>query len=176
MPLHLLSPSVRERRVRESIQVRPKLFLTFAGGDLALVRPLAAQLRLAGGVTLDYAVPHEPFAAQRSDLIRASLALRLKRCAATFCLYGADTLEDDWVRWTLAAARQLRHPLLSAPFAGAGANDVAELLASIGAEIVPLRGEAIAQRLARRPAYPRTEPLTADSLTGALRLMRHPLR
>jgi hypothetical protein len=176
MPLHLLSLSVRERRVRESIQVRPKLFLTFAGGDLALVRPLAAQLQLAGGVTLDYAVPCEPFAAQRSDLIRASLALRLKRCAATFCLYGADTLEDDWVRWTLAATRQLRHPLLGAPFAGATAHDVAELLASIGAEIVPLRSEAIAQRLARRPAYPRTEPLTADSLTGALRLMKHPLR
>jgi hypothetical protein len=176
MPLHLLSPSVRERRVRESIQARPKLFLTFAGGDLALVRPLAAQLRLAGGVNLDYAVPREPFAAQRSDLIRASLALRLKRCAATVCLYGADTLEDDWVRWTLAAARQLRQPVLGAPFPGAVSNNVAELLASIGAEIVPLRGEAIAQRLARRPAYPRTEPLTADSLTGALRLMKHPLR
>jgi hypothetical protein len=143
MPMHRVSPGVRRFFVREAIQARPKLFLTFAGGDLALVRPLAAQLRSsAGGLVLDYAVPREPFAAQRSDLIRASLALRLKRCAATVCLFGAETLEDDWVRWTLAAAQQLRHPLLAAPFAGASSGDVADLLASIGAEIMPLRGEA----------------------------------
>jgi len=111
---------------------------------------VAAQLRSAGGgFALDYAVPSEPFAAQRSDLIRASLALRLKRCAATVCLFGADTLQENWVRWTLAAAQQLRHPLLGAPFDGADSGDVADLLASIGAEIVPLRGAAIAQRLAR---------------------------
>jgi hypothetical protein len=176
MPMHHLSPGVREFRVRESIEARPKLFLTFAGGDLALVRPLAAQLRIAGGLVVDYAVPSEPFAAQRSDLIRASLALRLKRCAATVCLFGAETLEDDWVRWTLATARQLRRPLLGAPFAGAASAEIADLLASIGAEIVPLRGEAIAQRLAHRPIQPRSEPLTADSLAGALRLMKHPLR
>lgn len=177
MPMHLSQPGVREFRVRESIQARPRLFLTFAGGDLALARPVAAQLRSAGGgLALDYAVPSEPFAAQRSDLIRASLGLRLKRCAATVCLFGAETLEDDWVRWTLAAAQQLRHPLLGAPFAGAASGEVADLLASIGAEIVPLRGEAIAQRLARRPVLPRTEPLTADALAGTLRLMKHPLR
>jgi hypothetical protein len=80
------------------------------------------------------------------------------------------------VRWTLAAAQQLRHPLLGAPFPGAASGSVADLLASIGAEIVPLRGEAIAQRLARRPLLPRREPLTADGLADALRLMRHPLR
>ena len=108
--------------------------------------------------------------------MRKSLGLRLKRCTATVCLFGAKTLEDDWVRWTLAAAQQLRHPLLGAPFAGAASGEVADLLASIGAEIVPLRGEAIAQRLARRPVLPRTEPLTADALAGTLRLMKHPLR
>ena len=163
--------------MRESMQVRPRLFLTFAGADLETVRPVAAQLRRAdGGFALDYAVPSEPFAAQRSDLIRASLALRLKRCAATVCLFGAGTLEDDWVRWTLATAQTIRHPLLGAPFTGVTSNEVADLLASIGAEIIPLRSEAIAQRLARRPLLPPTEPLTVDTLAGALSLMRHPLR
>jgi hypothetical protein len=177
MPMHVVKAGDREFRVRESMQARPRLFLTFAGVDLALARPVAAQLRGAGGgFALDWAVSSEPFAAQRSDLIRASLAQRLKRCAATVCLFGAETLEDDWVRWTLAAAQQLRHPLLGAPFAGVASGDVADLLASIGADIVPLRGEAIAQRLARRPLLPRAEPLTADDLAGALRLMRHPLR
>ena len=38
--------------MRESIQARPRLFLTFAGDDLALARPVAAQLRSAGGVSL----------------------------------------------------------------------------------------------------------------------------
>jgi hypothetical protein len=163
--------------VHETTQARPRLFLTFAGVDLALARPVAAQLCSAGGgLAFDWAVSSEPFAAQRSDLIRASLALRLKRCVATVCLFGAETLEDDWVRWTLATAQQLRHPLLGAPFAGAASGDVADLLASIGAEIVPLRGEAIAQRLSRRPVLPRTEPLTADALAGTLRLKKHPLR
>ncbi|MCX6373821.1 MAG: TIR domain-containing protein [Actinobacteria bacterium] len=175
--MHLLQPGVRGFRVRESTQARPKLFLTFAGVDLALARPVAAQLRSAGGgLILDWAVSSEPFAAQRSDLIRASLALRLKRCVATICLFGAETLEDDWVRWTLATAQQLRHPLLGASFAGAASGDVAELLESIGAEIVPLRGEAIAQRLTQRPVLPPTERLTADDLFSALQLMRHPLR
>jgi hypothetical protein len=179
MPMQPLQTGVRVRgfRVRESIQARPRIFLTFAAADLALARPVTAQLRTAcGGLALDYAVPSEPFAAQRSDLIRASLTLRLKHSAATICLFGAGTLEDDWVRWTLAAARQLCHPLLGAPLSGEGSGAVAELLTSLGAEIVPLRGEAIMQRLARRPVLPRTEPLTADDLAGALRLMKHSLR
>jgi hypothetical protein len=163
--------------VHESVQGRQKLFLTFAGADLALARPVVAQLRTAGGgLTLDWAVSNEPFSTQRSDLIRASLAQRLKRCAATVCLFSAATLEDDWVRWTLATAHRLRHPLLGAPFAGVASEDVAELLASIGAEIVPLRGEAIARRLTHRPALPRAERLTPDDLVAALWMMRHPLR
>jgi hypothetical protein len=177
MPMHPSLPDVRESTVRETPQARPRIFLTFAGVDLALARPVAVQLRSAeGGFSLDYAVPSEPFAAQRSDLIRASLALRLKRCAATVCLYGAGTLDDDWVRWTLVAARQLRHPLLGVPFTGEGPTAVADRLTSLGAEIVPLRADAIAQRLALRPALPQSEPLTADVLVGTLRMMRHPLR
>jgi hypothetical protein len=179
MPMQLLQAgvSVRRFRVRESVQARPRLFLTFAASDLALARPVTAQLRTAcSSLALDYAVPSEPFAAQRSDLIRASLALRLRRSAATVCLFGAGTLEDAWVRWTLAAARQLCHPLLGAPLSDDGSGAVAELLSSLGAEIVPLRGEAIARRLDRRPLLPRSEPLTADVLAGTLRLMRHAQR
>lgn len=176
MPMHHVQPGVRELRVRESVQARPRLFLTFAGVDVAAARPVALQLRSAGGFSLDYAAPSEPFAEQRSDLIRASLTVRLKRCAATVCLFGAETLEDDWVRWTLAAAQQLRHPLLSAPFAGAASGEVADLLARLGAEIVPLRSEAIMQRLARRPERARSERLTADALADTLRLMKRPLR
>lgn len=163
--------------MRETMQARPRLFLTFAGADLARARPVAAQLRSAGGgLALDWTVSSEPFAAQRSDLIRASLAQRLRRCAATVCLFGPGTLKDDWVRWTLAAAQQLRHPVLGAPFSGAASGEVADLLASIGAKIVPLRGELIAERLAHRPELPRREPLTADAVATTLRLMKHPLR
>ena len=80
------------------------------------------------------------------------------------------------MRWTLAAAQQLRRPLLGAPFAGAASGEVADLLTALGAEIVPLRGEAIAQRLKRSPALPATERLTVDVLADTLRLMKHPLR
>lgn len=104
--------------------------------------------------------------------------LRRRRpgAGATVCLFGPGTLKDDWVRWTLAAAQQLRHPVLGAPFSGAASGEVTDLLASIGAEIVPLRGELIAERLAHRPELPRREPLTADALATTLRLMKHPLR
>jgi hypothetical protein len=177
MPMHLLQASIRELRVRESTPSRPRLFLTFAGVDVAPARAVATQLRSAGGgLAFDYAVPSEPFAAQASDLIRASLALRLKRCAATVCLFGAHTLDDDWVRWTLATAKQLRRPLLGAAFAGAACGEVADLLAALGAEIVPLRGDAIAQRLKRSPTLPAAERLTVDILADTLRLMKHPLR
>ena len=163
--------------MRESVQPRTRLFLTFAAGDLALARPVAAQLLSGGGgLALDYAVPSEPFTAQRSDLIRASIALRLKRCAATVCLFGAETLEDDWVRWTLAAAQQLRHPLLGAPFAEGAPGRAGDALTAIGAEIVPLRGGAIARRLSYRPVPLSTESLTVDALAEALTMMRRPLR
>jgi hypothetical protein len=161
--------------VRELLQDRMRLFLTFAGEDLASVRPLAAQLRRSGGITLDYAVPSEPFAAQRSDLIRASLALRLKRCAATVCLFGAATLDDEWVRWTLAAADELRQPLMGSPLAQAP-RGVADLLASVGVEIVPFRGDAIARRLARVTERCGSQRLSADQLALTLRMMKHPLR
>ena len=154
----------------------PRLFLTFAGDDLAQVRPLAASLRGAGVAVLDYAVPSEPFTAQRASLIRASLALRLKRCAATVCLYGSRTLDDEWVRWTLSAAQELRLPLLGAPLDVTAGGAVADLLRDIGAEIVPLRTEAIRDVLPRAHPTPRHPLLTVESLAHTLRMMKQPLR
>src|SRR5664280_3115423 len=90
---------------------RRRLFLTFSESDLAVVRPIAASLRQSGGgLALDYAVLRDPFATERSDLIRASLALRLKHSAAAVCLIGAGTAADEWVRWTLTAAGRRRRP------------------------------------------------------------------
>lgn len=167
----------RESRVRDTTRVLPRLFLTFAGGDLALVRPVAAQLRGAAcGLTLDYAVPTEPFATQPSGVIRASLALRLRRCAATVCLFRAQTLDDEWVRWTLTAARELGLPLLGAPLEGTGQRAAADLLHSIGTEILPLRADAIAHRVAQARLPREREPLTVESLALTLRMMKHPLR
>jgi hypothetical protein len=162
--------------VPDAAGVLPRVFLTFAGDDVAQVRPLAASLRGAGVALLDYAVPGEPFTAQRADLIRASLALRLKRCAATVCLYGTRTLDDEWVRWTLAAAQELRLPLLGAPLDVTAGHGVADLLRSIGAEIVPLRADAIRDVLPRTHHTPRHEPLTVESLAHTLRMMKQPLR
>lgn len=161
--------------VREAKDQQAKLFLTFAGGDLPLVRPVAAAFRQGGALGLDYAVTTEPFAAQRSDLIRASLELRIRRCAAAVCLYGAGTLDDAWVRWTLAAARRLELPLFGAPLV-AGTGEAAALLAGLGIEIVPLRREAIAQRLAQPPEPLHCSPFTAESLALTWRMMKHPLR
>ena len=161
----------------EPSQERPKLFLTFAGGDLERVRPVAARLRAAGdGLAIDYAIPSESFAAQRSELIRASLLLRLRRCAAAVCLVGADTAADDWVRWTLNAAREQGLPLFGAPLAEAPSPESLELLADLGATLVPLRGEAIVRHL--RGAVeetPAPRRAVERPLALALRLMLHPL-
>jgi hypothetical protein len=159
---------------------RPKLFLTFSEGDLPIVRPVAASLRLSGGgLALDYAVLREPFVAERSDLIRASLALRLKHSAAAVCLIGAGTAADEWVRWTLTAASELRLPLFGASLVGPPPADALDLLAGFGAEIVPLDGAVIARCLTGE--VPRTGARVRaraheHPLSFAVRFMRHPLR
>ena len=160
----------------DAAHAQPRVFLTFAGDDLARARPLAASLRVAGMAGLDYAVPSEPFTTQRADLIRASLALRLKRCAAAVCLYGPRTLDDEWVRWTLAAARELGLPLVGAALDLTASGGVADLLRDIGVEIVPLQGEAIRDVLPPAPATRRRELLTVESLAHTLRMMKQPLR
>jgi hypothetical protein len=160
--------------VPDATLAQPRLFLTFAGADLSQARRLAANLRGAGAVALDYAVPSEPFAAQRSGLIRASLVVRLKRCAATLCLYGAGTLDDEWVSWTLKTSRELRLPLLGAPLEAPGPGEVAGLLRSIGAEIVAPRGEAIAGMVSSGPR--RRDPITVEALAHTLHMLKQPLR
>src|SRR5664280_407330 len=157
---------------------RRRLFLTFSESDLAVVRPIAASLRQSGGgLALDYAVLRAPFATERSDLIRASLALRLKHSTAAVCLIGAGTAADEWVRWTLAAASELRLPLFGASLAGPPPADALDLLAGFGAEIIPLDGAVIAHHMTG--AVPRTAVRARaheHPLSFAVRFMRLPLR
>ena len=160
--------------VPDATHAQPRVFLTFAGADLFQARRLAATLRGAGAVALDYAVPSEPFAAQRSGLIRASLVVRLKRCAGTLCLYGAGTLDDEWVSWTLQASRELSLPLLGAPLEAPGPGEVGGLLRSIGAELVAPRGDAIARAITGGPR--RHDPITVEALAHTLHMLKQPLR
>ncbi len=157
----------------ESARDRPRLFLTFAESDLGLVRPVAAQLRQRGCVAVDYAVPAEPFAAQRSYLIRASLALRIQRCCAAVYLFGSQALSDEWVRWTLGAARELSLPLLGAPLTGSSSDETVDLLSGLGVEVVPLSTDSIAERFL--PWVWHTEGSRANPVTLALHMMRHSL-
>lgn len=153
---------------------RPRLLLTFAVCDLALVHPLAQELRQAGeGMSLDSGLVREPFEEQRAEYIRASLAMRIRSAAATLCLVGDATLDDAWVRWTLAAARELGRPLLGAPLRGAPLPEALDRLAALGVEIVAPNAPAIAARLphdGRRLL--RAEPGGIDALALALRAMR----
>jgi hypothetical protein len=155
---------------------RQRVFLTFAAGDLAQARPVAARLLAGGGIALDQAFTSEPFAGERGDIIRASLLARLRHSASAFCLYGARTTDDDWVRWALETAAELRLPLLGAALPGEVSRDSERYLARLGVELVPLvRDEIVARTrsLATRRA-PRS--LDAASLVETLHLMRHPVR
>ncbi len=159
--------------MQASMRERPRLFLTFAEADLGKVRPVAAQLRRQGRVSLDYAVPAEPFTAQRSYLIRASLAVRIQRCCGALCLLGAQTHRNDWVQWTLHAAHEMSLPLIGAPLEGAAPAEAADLLAGLGAELVPLSTDAVVQKLAPPPIP--LERTLDNPVAFALRLMRQPL-
>jgi hypothetical protein len=159
--------------VSESVREKPRLFLTFAEADLGDVRPVAAQLRRHGRVALDYAVPAEPFTAQRSYLIRASLAVRIQRCCGALCLIGAETHTNDWVRWTLRAAREMTLPLIGAVLDETAPDEAVDLLAGLGVEIVPLSTEAVVQKFVPPPTHQEREHQSPLAL--ALRLMRHPL-
>lgn len=152
------------------------MFLTFAAGDLALARPVTAHLHAAAGISLDHGLTSEPFATARGEIVRASLLTRLRRCTGALCLYGARTLDDDWVRWTLGTAAELRLPLLGAPLPGEDAADVEAVLRQLGAELVRLDGEGMTAHpeplVSRHPA----RAVDAASIAETLRLMRHPLR
>jgi hypothetical protein len=155
---------------------RQRVFLTFASSDLALVRPVTARLCAAGSVALDQALTSEPFSSARGEIVRASLLARLRRCTSALCLYGASTMDDDWVRWALQSAAELKLPLLGAALPGEGADEPARLLTALGAELVTLDRDDLAARAraagARRPA----RGIDAASIAETLHLMRHPLR
>jgi hypothetical protein len=155
---------------------RQRVFLTFAAGDLAQARPAAALLVADGGLALDHGLTSEPFAGERGDIIRASLLTRLRHCTGALCLYGARTTDDDWVRWALEAAAELRLPLLGAALSGSAARDSERYLTRLGAELVPLNAEAIVARTRSVSTRRFTPALDARSIAETLHLMRHPIR
>jgi hypothetical protein len=160
--------------VRET--TRQRVFLTFAAGDLAQARPVTARLIAGGGLALDQALTSEPFAGAPGDIIRASLLARLRHCTSVLCLYGARTLEDDWVRWALQTAAELKLPLLGASLSGDSPADSESVLSRLGVEIVPLDREVILAR-ARSASVPRAgRTLNAASIVETLHLMRRPIR
>jgi hypothetical protein len=153
-----------------------KVFVTFAAGDVALVRPLTTRLTAAGGLSLDEGVPSGPFTGPRSEIIRASMLARLRRCAGALCLFRPGTLEDEWVLWSLTVAQVLEIPLLRSPLPGDTANESARILADLGAVAVPLRSEAIIAGVHDHSPGHRRPALDVSSIAETLHLMRHPLR
>jgi uncharacterized protein YfaA (DUF2138 family) len=103
--------------------------------------------------------------------------LRLKHSAAAICLIGAGTVADEWVRWTLDAASELRLPLFGASLSGPPPAEAVDLLARLGAEMIPLDGAAIAHRMTGTvPQVETRERAHEHPLSFAVRFMRHPLR
>ncbi|HEX6945181.1 MAG TPA: TIR domain-containing protein [Casimicrobiaceae bacterium] len=155
---------------------RQRVFLTFAAGDLVQARPVTARLLAGGGIALDHGLTSEPFAGERGDFIRASLLARLRHCTSLLCLYGSRTLEDDWVRWSLQSAAELRLPLLGASLPGPVAYESERGLAGLGVEIVPLDREAILTKARWAASHRPARTLDAASIVETLHLMRRPLR
>jgi len=175
MPMH----NGQEKQAGASVRAktdRQRIFLTFASGDLALARPVTARLLAGGGISLDEALTSEPFATQQGDIIRTSLLTRLRHCASALCLYGARTADDDWVRWALETAAELKLPLLGAALPGADARDAERFLTRLGAELVPLNRDAIVTRTRAVSTHRSPRAIDAASIAETLLLMRHPLR
>ena len=152
---------------------KQRVFLTFAARDLAQARPVTARLVAGGGIALDQALSSEPFASARGEIVRASLLTRLRHCTSALCLYGARTTEDDWVRWVLESAAELKLPLLGAALPGESARDTERYLSRLGAELVPLSRDAIVARTKSFPPPHRRPAIDAASLAETLHLMRH---
>ena len=152
---------------------RQRVFLTFAVGDLAQARPVTAGLVAGGGITLDQALSSEPCGSSRGDIVRISLLTRLRHCTSALCLYGARTAEDDWVRWALETAAELKLPLLGAALPGERAPDTERYLSQLGVELVPLSRDAIVARTRSFAPMHRRPAIDAASLAETLHLMRH---
>ena len=78
--------------------------------------------------------------------------------------------------WALEAAAELKLPLLGAALPGEDAKDAERLLTRLGAEIVPLNGEAIVARARAASTFPAARAIDAAAIAETLHLMRHPLR
>jgi hypothetical protein len=174
MPMHAGRAKHAGASVREP--TRQRIFLTFAAGDLALARPVTVRLQAGGGLSLDQALTSEPFAGIRGDIIRASLLTRLRHCTSALCLFGARTLDDEWVCWALEAAAESKLPLLGASLPGESAGYCESILSRLGVEIVPLEREAILSRARSVASHHPARPLDAASIAETLHLMRHPIR
>ena len=162
--------------MRRSAASQPRVFLTFAAGDVPLVRPITAELQAGGGLVLDEGFFSGPFASPRGEIIRASMLARLRRCSGALCLFRPGTLDDDWVLWTLTAAQGLKLPLLGAALPGASASESERLLTRIGVEMVSLQGDAIATRASALAHARERTVVDAASIAETLHLMRRPLR
>lgn len=175
MPMHYGQEKPAGASVRAETN-RQRVFLTFASSDLAVARPVTARLLAGGGISLDQALTSEPFASQRGDIIRASLLSRLRHCTSALCLYGARTADDDWVRWALQTAAELRLPLLGAALPGEDARDAERFLTRLGAQLVPLDRDAILTHTVAGSSRRFPRAMDAASIAETLHLMRHPLR
>jgi hypothetical protein len=155
---------------------RQRVFLTFAAGDLALARPVTARLVAGGGLSLDQAFTSEPFQGERGDFIRASLLTRLRHCTSALCLYGARISDDEWARWALEVAAEVRLPLLGAALPAGQTWESEHYLTRLGADIVPLDRDLIIAKATSVANRPRMHVRDAASIVETLHLMRHPLR
>ena len=165
----MASRSYREERTR--------VYFAFAPADLAVVTPVLDDLRqLRPHITVDYALTSEPFAVTRSDYIRASLALRIRRAAVLVCLFRTDVLRDDWVLWSLEVAHRLGIPLVGTPLGEPTSPAAVDLFASAGIEIAPCRAEALSAQLSVSLARPRIAPPVDDALILPLDFMAHRVR
>ncbi len=156
---------------------RQRLLFTFAARDFTRVRPLAEQLRCSGdALAVDLGITSEPFATQRSDYIRASFAVRIRRSLATVCLFGHDTFADDWVLWTLETAHRLGRPIVGSPLVDVPAPAVVDLFDSLGAAIVAPHVDELARHVARIGERRDRSRATSEEAALVLRAMRHDVR
>ena len=175
MPMHIGQAKPAGASVRADTK-RQRVFLTFATGDLALARPVTARLRRRRRHLPRPGADQRALREPRGDIIRASLLTRLRHCTSALCLYGARTADDDWVRWALETAAELKLPLLGAALPGEDAWDAERFLTRLGAELVPLNRDAIVTRTRAVSARRVSRAIDAASIAETLHLMRHPLR
>ena len=154
-----------------------RVYFAFAPADLAVVTPLVDGLKqMRPGLTVDYALTCDPFAVERADYIRASLALRIRRAAALVCLFRTEVLRDDWVLWSLEVAHRLGIPLVGTPLGETTSAAAVDLLASAGVEIVSCEPQALSAQLSASLARPRSAAPVDDALLLPLRFMAHQVR